>query len=147
MQLNATKHLTRYGCIFLLILAAACNKHTNSPLVSPSNLHYVPDTAIVLIGTADTSTTPIIDWNGHKGIFLFGGPVPQGVTIDNNSGKISWTSSLSIGTYILPVLASNNASSYDTVYYTFNRKRKDHHHCRQYPGLLRGRQSCHKRAA
>ena len=118
MRLTVTKHLS-FGCfIFLLLLMGACKKDKNSLVTPPANLIYKPDTTIVLKGVADTSVTPYIDWNGRKGTFSFAGVVTPGISIDENTGKISWTSSLAIGTYILPVVASNNALTADTVFYT-----------------------------
>ena len=118
MPIHATKHLITRCFVLLLFLIAACKKNDNTPLKSPSHLIYTPDTAIVLPGVSDTSVTPIIDWGGRKGGFSFAGQPPQGITIDNSSGKISWTSSLPVGTYTLPVVASNGASTSDTGYYT-----------------------------
>lgn len=114
------KHLITCSYVFLLLCIGACKKESNhtAPLVAPTQLIYTPDTIIILKGIADTSVTPSIDWQGHKGTFSFAGAVPQGITIDNNSGKISWTSSLPIGTYLLPVVASNGPSTADTAYYT-----------------------------
>jgi len=120
MPIHATKHHYIRCLILLLFILAACKKNANSPLAVPTHLVYTPDTAIVLKGVSDTSVTPIVDWGGRKGGFSFAGLVPQGITIDKSSGKISWTSSLAIGTYILPVVASNGASASDTGYYTLN---------------------------
>jgi sugar lactone lactonase YvrE len=109
--------MTRYVTIGCCILFAACHKdHVQT--TPPSGLYYTPDSAIVLPGTSDTSVTPIIVWNGGKGILSFAGTVPQGITIDGGSGKITWPSTLPIGNYVLPVSAGNGAAEADTVFYT-----------------------------
>jgi sugar lactone lactonase YvrE len=118
MRFAVTKHPTFGCCILLLLLISACRKDKNSPVTAPANLLYLPDNKVVLNGVSDTSVTPSIDWNNQQGTFSFAGPVPQGVTIDNHSGKISWTASLPIGTYLLPVVASNSAATADTTMYT-----------------------------
>ena len=116
MSSSATKHLLGCCAILSLLLVLACNKHTT--IGSPSNLVYSKDSAIVLNGISDTSVTPMIDWNGRKGTFSFVGQVPPTITIENGSGKISWASSVPIGTYILPVQASNGTFTADTAIYT-----------------------------
>src|ERR1700743_1432496 len=96
-------------CILSLYLTAACSKsHLQGSLtLPPSGLHYSPDSSIVLPGAADTSITPVINWNGHQGSFTFAGPVSKGISIDKETGRVSWPGSLPIGNYSLPVIASN----------------------------------------
>jgi len=112
-----SKQLFACCSVALLLLMASCKKGDAPIPKHPSNLIYTPDTAFALKGKADTSVTPIIDWNGKKGKFSFVAAVPQGITIDETTGKISWPSSLPIGTYILPVVAGAIAGS-DTSSYT-----------------------------
>lgn len=112
---NTILRLLACCCIAQLLLITACRK--NSAILSPTGLVYTPDTAILLKGTPDTSVTPVINWNGRKGSFSFAATPPQGITIDNLTGKISWTASLPIGTYLLPVVAHNDATTSDTVIY------------------------------
>ncbi len=117
LPVKMIKRLTS-PCIFILLLTAACTKNAYVPPAAPTALIYTPDTAIVLVGTAGASVTPVVNWNGHTGSFSFSGSVPQGVHIDNITGKISWTAAVPIGTYILPVVAGNVAATADTGFYT-----------------------------
>jgi hypothetical protein len=116
MRRHTFIHLLCHACLLFFLLLTAC-KRSLSPVMPPI-LMYTPDTAIVLKGAADTSVTPVTAWNGSKGSFAFAvTPVP-GISIDNGTGKISWTPAVPIGTYLLPVIARNAASTADTVFYT-----------------------------
>jgi len=110
-------HLLCKGCILSVLLLYACKKQESSPS-TPPKLMYTPDTAIVLKGAADTSVTPATTWNGSKGSFAFAVPPVPGISIDNSTGKIFWTATVPIGTYLLPVIARNAAPTADTVIYT-----------------------------
>jgi sugar lactone lactonase YvrE len=118
MPRRLRKQLLDFTAVSLLVLVTACKKNANTSFAAPVHLVYTPDTAIVLNGVSDSSVTPSVDWRGRKGGFSFAAQTTPGITIDHFSGKISWTSSLPIGTYILPVAASNGGLESDTAYYT-----------------------------
>ena len=102
----------------LLFLQTACSKHDTAAVFSPpSGLNYSTATGVSLKGVADTSVTPEVSWNGKSGSFTLSGEVPSGVAIDSRTGKISWPSSLSIGSYLLSVVANNGSNVNDTTQY------------------------------
>jgi len=61
------------------------------------------------------SVMPTIEWNNDIGKFTINSTTAS-ITIDQDSGVISWKSSLALGTYNLTVTAANNKGSATTNY-------------------------------
>ncbi|WP_461532895.1 hypothetical protein [Sinomicrobium sp.] len=64
-----------------------------------------------------STTTPTIDWNGQQGTFALTGTPVQGLSIDKNTGVLSWGKDLPIGEHIVEITATNSVgnSSRSTV--------------------------------
>lgn len=110
--------LTRTLAVGTIVFQTACSKHDQAIVFNPpSGLSYSTSIGVSLIGSADTSVTPEISWNGKTGAFSLTGEPPAGVTIDSRTGKISWPSDLEIGSYLFSVVATNGSTTADTAQY------------------------------
>lgn len=54
------------------------------------------------------SDAPNINWNGNQGSFSLANPI-QGISIDEKTGILDWTSDLNIGIYDVQIFAKNSA--------------------------------------
>jgi hypothetical protein len=93
---------------------------------SPTGFSYSTASVTVAIGNAGKSFKPDISWNNDKGKFNIHSidTATNSITIDIQTGVISWTSSLASGTYKLTVTASNTMGTVTTTY-TFVSKAPD----------------------
>ncbi|NAS11868.1 hypothetical protein [Poritiphilus flavus] len=91
----------------LLWMSLACSKSDDE--ISPPELRFSEE-VITPFYTAGSSAPPMVNWNGNKGRFGIKNAV-KGISIDSNSGIVSWKKTLPTGLNVIEVLAFNNAGS------------------------------------
>lgn len=64
-----------------------------------------------------TSTT---NWNGEQGSYAFSGDVPQGITIDEDTGVVYWNKTLPLGENNVAIVAINSAGASEEVVLNIN---------------------------
>ncbi|RZS99544.1 hypothetical protein [Aquimarina brevivitae] len=96
--------------IILTCVVIACSNDDNGPATAPV-FEYANDITTSAF-TMGNTTAPNVNWNGNRGSFSIENTL-QGVSIDKNSGVISWDTSLPWGNYTLKIVATNMAGSYD----------------------------------
>ena len=90
--------------------------NVNSGLTAPLNLTYAPSGTTIVFGTSGSSATPSINTGGSTISYSLTGTIPAGVSINNSTGVISWSSAVAVGTYPLTITASNSLGSTTTTY-------------------------------
>ncbi len=85
--------------------------------VKPSGLAYSKDTSIRNFGTADASVTPSINNGGAATVTYSMSGNPSGVSVNQNTGQISWTNTVLAGTYPLKITPTNSAGAGNPVFY------------------------------
>jgi hypothetical protein len=101
---------------YTLTLAPAAGSFTITP--GPLGGFRYPDpTPRGTFGTPAGTPAPTLESDGGESVrysITAPSPVPQGISIDPNTGVISWTSTLPVGTYNLAVTATNSGGAVST---------------------------------
>ena len=82
---------------------------------APSNLVFSQSSGIAYRGVGQNSVAPSINDGGATVSYSLVNP-PAGVSINGNTGQISWASTLGVGTYVLNILATNIVGSTNGTY-------------------------------
>lgn len=85
-------------------------------VTAPSSLLYNPASSSVTQGTAGNSVSPSINTGLGTITYSLTGTVVSGISIDVNSGVISWSSTVVTGTYNLTITATNSVGSTTATY-------------------------------
>jgi hypothetical protein len=101
---------------FTAFIIYACKHELIITTTVPTNLVYVPTNSTIVNGTAGNSVVPTIDNGGSACTFIISGTAIAGISINTNTGVISWATSVGIGTYNITVTASNSVGSTATSY-------------------------------
>lgn len=82
------------------------------PLI-PQNLTYpVPNPLTIKYGNAGGVNPATINWNGQTGTYAITNTgTPTGITVDAATGRIGWSSTVSVGTHTIDVAATNDAGT------------------------------------
>lgn len=104
-----------YKTVFIAILtfvSFSCGTNDDQEdqvsINSPSNLNFPESTIAINFYTEGFVTPTSLDWGGETGNFELGSPI-QGVSINSNTGSISWDRSLPLGNNNISVIARNSA--------------------------------------
>ena len=97
-----------YG-ILVLCLLFACSKSDDVKIAAPE-LMYNQNRYTTLFYDIGNSAPPTIDWNGDVGQFGLENVI-NGISIDSNTGIISWNKIVPLGENSIKVLAFNNAGT------------------------------------
>ena len=99
-------------------ISAGFNLNIKDPgfIAIPSGFAYDPAYINVLKGIAGNSTAPSITTGGGNISYSFPNSVPDGITINNNTGVISWNNQVTAGTFAIPVRASNSSGNIITTF-------------------------------
>ena len=100
----------------LSILVFACQHQIDKKSMPPANLIYSPAFSTITNGTAGNSVAPTIDNGGGTISYGIISTIIDGITIDKNTGVISWTNSVPMGNYDIIVAASNDAGVLAVTY-------------------------------
>ena len=84
------------------------------------SISYTPNSVIDTFGTVGSSVLPNIITIGTTRFSITSGGI-NGIGIDSNTGKISWTNNLLIGSYNL-IITAINQTGFSTTNYTINVK-------------------------
>ena len=88
----------------------------NSPFLAPEQLSYSASKTVATQGAKGNSVSPTINWHNNPNREFSIQPPTQGISIDKNSGIISWDANLPNGKYNLTVTASSTTGSVTTIY-------------------------------
>jgi hypothetical protein len=86
----------------------------NQPFLPPEQLSYSVSKTLANQGGGN-SVSPSVNWHNNSGKFSLQ-PQIQGVSIDSNTGIISWDSTVPNGKYMFTVTASSTTGSVSTTY-------------------------------
>jgi hypothetical protein len=92
------------------VAALGCSSDSTGPEILAPTLSFGTTMLSTPYFTAGAGTAPTIAWNGETGTLALASAV-QGVSIDSNTGIVSWDRSLPLGTNAVEVVASNSAGS------------------------------------
>lgn len=104
--------------ILTLMFTTSCSKNDDTVVVQeqqqqagePSDLVYNdPQTEVAFYSTGSTAA-PNVNWNGETGSFMSNGSY-DGITINSNTGVISWNKNLPLGENYISVRATNSKGS------------------------------------
>jgi len=104
---------TFYSKIFIIILAIPilfnCSKE-DEPIIaiSPPSINFSSTNFETTFFVSGHTPSPTVNWNGEQGIFSLNSII-KGVTINSNSGVISWSKELLLGINTIELIASNSA--------------------------------------
>ena len=84
------------------------------------SIYYTPNNVIDTVGTVGSSVLPNIITIGTTRFSITSGGI-NGIGIDSNTGKISWSNNLPVGSYNLIITASNQVG-FSTTNYIINIK-------------------------
>jgi hypothetical protein len=88
----------------------------SSFIKSPTGYLYNPSSTTTTFGKEGNSVIPVINDGLGTITYALTGTKPAGISIDQNTGVISWTSSVPAGTYNINCKAANLGGSITTTY-------------------------------
>lgn len=94
--------------LFLLAMIFSCTKSDETQQVGAPEVSYSQNVYQIPFHTEGISTAPTIEWNGDVGLFSLQKAVP-GVSIDFQTGVLTWDGTLPIGENNIVVIAVNEA--------------------------------------
>lgn len=101
-----------FSMLLIFIFATACSSDddsgTNTPNASLPTVSYANSSIDATFFEAGNSAAPNITWNGNVGTFSLAAPL-QGLSINANTGALSWTKLLPQGQHAIEVLVANSA--------------------------------------
>ena len=97
-----------YSILVFVVVLHSCSR-SDDGASGPPELNYNQSLTASFF-TAGSSAAPTVNWNGDQGQFGLQNVV-EGVSIDRNTGVISWTKDLALGVSEVTVLAFNNAGT------------------------------------
>jgi len=101
----------------IALIFYACQREIAAGVVTaPSNFSYASASATIVQGSTGNSVAPIINNGGGKISYTLNENGISGISINTNTGVITWGTALSAGTYLIDVLASNSAGSITATY-------------------------------
>ncbi|MEQ1623156.1 MAG: putative Ig domain-containing protein [Sediminibacterium sp.] len=101
---------------WVMLFIIACKHEIPSTAVVPTNLVYSPSISSIIKGSSGNSIKPSIDDGGGTISYNISSGIIDGISIDNSSGVISWSSAVALGNYSISVTATNEAGSTATTY-------------------------------
>ena len=105
LKAETMKTRKSFSMIFLCCLLSACSKSEDANMAP--QLSYAQN-LVTPFYTSGNSAPPSIEWFGDQGKFGLDSDV-EGVSIDPQSGVVSWDRTLPLGTNLVEVLAFNNS--------------------------------------
>lgn len=94
--------------VLVFIFSTACSKDDDSPKISTPTVTYPSSTIEIPFFEAGSSAAPDITWNGNQGNFSLATSL-EGLSIDGNTGVLSWTKLLPAGKHSIQVVITNSA--------------------------------------
>lgn len=88
--------------VFMAVLFTACDED----VVGPSGFTYSTTSFAIDFWTSGQTGSPTINWNGSTGMFGLAESY-DGVSIDANTGIVSWNKGLPLGVNSISVIATN----------------------------------------
>ena len=93
------------------VVAFGCSKDDDGPNIEAPTLSYSDSDIEATFHQSGNSAAPVVNWNGEEGTFSLTSAAVSGISIDENTGVISWENILSWGEHAITVTATNSAGS------------------------------------
>ncbi|MBD1261680.1 hypothetical protein HZY62_13830 [Maribacter polysiphoniae] len=108
MKTIKTHHILKAYFVFFILIASlqSCNKD-DAPVVEAPVLSITPNLSASYFQQGE-SPLPEVQWNGDRGKFGLENTI-QGLSIDSETGELSWDPSLPIGVHTVILFAYNEA--------------------------------------
>jgi len=108
---KTTTKIKHVSMLLFFIFATACSSDddsaTSTPNVNEPIVNYPSSTISATFFEAGNSAAPNITWNGDVGTFSLVTPL-DGLSINANTGILSWTKSLPQGNHAIQVIIANS---------------------------------------
>ena len=104
--------------LILLVIFTITSCSDDNPIKPPSVIYNSTELEVVFF-TSGQSDTPIVDWNDDEGVFSYS-PAVNGLTINPDTGLLSWTNMLPEGPSVVDVKATNKKGSTTTTIIILN---------------------------
>ncbi|WP_417873849.1 hypothetical protein [Xanthomarina gelatinilytica] len=111
-SLNNT--LKMIALALIATLTFSCSKDDDAPSVEAPTLAYSTNIEATFF-TAGSSAAPTINWNGEQGTFSLTSAPINGLTVNENTGVLSYAKILPPGEHNLEVTATNSTGSNSTT--------------------------------
>jgi len=106
LKFNKTIFTKLLALIFIFTVFACSNDDDDKPALAPTVTLASTDLKTSFF-TEGATEAPTVNWNGNVGVFSLDSNI-TGVSVDANTGVISWDKSLLIGTYDIKLIATNS---------------------------------------
>lgn len=93
--------------LVIVLVITACSKNDDAPVVEAPILSVTPNLTASYFQQGE-SPLPEVQWNGDRGKFGLENNI-QGLSIDSETGQLSWGPSLPIGVHTVILFAYNEA--------------------------------------
>ena len=114
LKLSASIITLTFLSLLILLGFNSC-KNLEVPVIPPTDLNYSVDSAVVSFGTSGNSVTPSINNGGGEITFTLKF-MPNGVSIEPNTGIIHWDTTVVANRYEMKVTAYNSQGYISTNY-------------------------------
>ena len=94
--------------VLLLTLSLSCSNQDDSPQVTTPTVSYSNTITSATFFQNGNTPAPTVNWNGNQGTFSMANSI-NGLSIDANTGVVSWIKTLPPGNHDIQVIASNSA--------------------------------------
>ncbi|PCE65802.1 putative Ig domain-containing protein [Sediminicola luteus] len=108
--MKTVQNLLLIGTVILLL--TSCSKDDDGPKFEAPEFSYSETTVPILFSTSGSLSAPNVNWNNAPGAFSIS-PSIIGLSINAQTGTLSWDRSLPPGTHQIVVTATNQAGSQD----------------------------------
>ena len=103
-----TLKTTKIIIILLLTLSFSCSNEDDTPQVTIPTVNYSNTNVSATFFQVGNTSAPAVNWNGNQGTFAMANSITS-LSIDANTGVLSWTKALAPGEHNIEVIASNSA--------------------------------------
>lgn len=97
---------TIFLCVSLIL--QSCSKEDDGPRVAVPNVSFTNTQISATFFQAGASEAPEINWNGEQGSVTIT-PAIEGLSVDNQTGQLSWTNMLAPTQHNFQLVAANSA--------------------------------------
>lgn len=94
--------------IGILVFVMSCSSDDDSADISIPTVNYTSTTIDATFFEAGNSIAPNVIWNGNQGVFSIASSL-TGLSINGNTGVLSWTKLLPPGAHAIQVITTNSA--------------------------------------
>lgn len=113
---SKTFKITKTILVLFLTFTMSCSSDDDSPQITSPSVSYNTSTINATFFQNGNTNAPTVNWNGNQGTFSLANSI-NGLSIDANTGVVSWTTVLPAGEHEVQIVASNSAGQ-TTSYFT-----------------------------